>query len=280
MVDTHAPARPVSPWLRATLAFAAALVLVTGLQLVAASTATEDWFAWTIQPPLTATFVGAAYLAAFAFLALSARERDWANARSAVVAASVFVPLMFAATLLHLDRFHLGAGSATGRAAGWGWLCLYVAVLVAVPLGVAHQLGRTHGVDPPRAERLPRALRALLLLEGAALAGLGVALFAAPLDAATAWPWALTPLTGRTVGAWLAAVGAALVAGARESDRRRLRALFVFLALGGTLELLALARHPGTPDWDGPATWGYAAAVVVLVATGLAGLRGRARPAR
>jgi hypothetical protein len=120
--------RPTSPALRWTFGFAAALVVITGVQLTAFPGDTDDAFAWTVKPPLTAAFLGAAYPDAFAFLGLSALERRWADIRLAVVAATVFLPMMFAATLIHLDRFHLDAGSGTGRVAGWGWLLFYVAV--------------------------------------------------------------------------------------------------------------------------------------------------------
>ena len=72
-----------------------------------------------IPPPLTAALLGAGYWAACALLAVGALERYWSNVRAAVIAVGVFVPLMFATTLIHPDRFHLDADSATARAAGW-----------------------------------------------------------------------------------------------------------------------------------------------------------------
>jgi hypothetical protein len=270
----------ISPWLRRTFVFAAALVFVTGLQLVAVTDRTDEYFAWTIEPPLTAAFLGAGYWAACALLAVAGLERYWANVRAAVVAVGVFVPLMFSATLVHLDRFHLGAGSATARAAGWGWLVFYVVVVVVVPAAVAVQLLTVRGGDPPRSAPLTLWVRAVLAAHGLALVGIGIPLYAAPGDVATIWPWDLTPLTGRAVASWLIGVGIAALASVRENDYVRLRTLFAVYVLLGCLHLVGVLRYLGTLDWNGAGSWLYVAFLSTMVALGAHGWRRGSRARR
>ena len=75
--------------------------------------------------------------------------------------------------------------------------------------------------------------------------GIGVALFVAPIDGATLWPWALTPLTARAVGSFLCGFAVAAAFAARENDLDRLRGPAYSYAALGALELLAVALHSG-----------------------------------
>jgi hypothetical protein len=264
----------ISPWLSRTFLFAAGLVFVTGLQLITVTDNTDEYFAWTIKPPLTAAFLGAGYWAACVLLGVGAFERYWANVRAAVIAVGVFVPLMFTATLIHLDRFHLGAGSATARAAGWGWLVFYAAVVVVVPAAVAVQLLTVRGEDPPRRAPLALWVRTTLAAQGLVLAGIGIPLYAAPVDVATIWPWELTPLTARAVASWLIGVGIAALASVRENDYVRLRTLFAANVVLGVLQLVGVLRYHGTLDWHSAGSWLYVAFLSTMVVLGAHGWHG------
>ncbi len=255
--------------MRAALWFATAQVLVVAVALFFASGNTDDVFAWTIEPTLTAAFLGAAYWGAFGLLGLAALERDWANARISVPSILTFTPLMFLATLIHVDKFHLDTGGAVARAAGWGWVVLYALVVVVMPAGVLLQL-RDRSADPPGASPLPRWFRILIAVEAAGLLVLGIALWIAQGDASDVWPWALTDLTARAVGSWCLGVGVGAFAIAIDGDRRRTRIALITFAALGLLELVALARYPDTPDWDAGA-WLYVAALIVIAATGIYG---------
>ena len=56
------------------LYIASFLVLSVGLSLYLLSQKTDTYFSWTINPPLTAAFLGAGYLASFLTELLAARE--------------------------------------------------------------------------------------------------------------------------------------------------------------------------------------------------------------
>jgi hypothetical protein len=254
--------RSLLPGMRALLLVATVLVLLAGGVLTLAPTDTDTWFAWTIDVPQTATFLGAAYLASAVVEATSARARWWAHARVAVPSVFTFTTLTLLVTLLHLQKFHLDGGQRPlPRGIAWLWLAIYVAVPVVMALLWWRQQ-RADGVDPPRTHPLPASLRVAVGAVAAALLGLGVALLVSPVVVGSAvWPWALTPLTGRAVGAWLVGLG---VAGAQvvvEADARRARPV----AIGGlALALLAgvgLARFPDDVAWGSASAAGFALAL-------------------
>src|SRR5260370_24882976 len=60
--------------------------------------------------------------------AAAARQGSWQRARIAVPGVLAFTTLTLAVTLVHLDKFHLGAASALTRAVTWGWLAIYAGV--------------------------------------------------------------------------------------------------------------------------------------------------------
>lgn len=265
--------RPLTVGMRRMLLAASALVFIVGIQLFVLTEQTDRYFAWTIAPPLTAAFLGAAYWASCLLEFLAARERTWAHARVAVPAVLVFTTLTLVATLLHLDRFHLDS------VFGWVWVAVY-AVVPPLMLALLVQQLRAPGRDPARAAPLAPWLRLALGLQAALLLPFGAALFVAPLAAAPLWPWMLTPLTGRAVGAWLLGLGVAAAHMARENDLRRDRVALAAYALLGVLELLALARYAGALDWAAPRAWVYLLFLVSVLAVGLAGWRAAASAAR
>ena len=105
--------------MRVVLYVASFLVLAVGLSLYLLSERTDVYFSWTINPPLTAAFLGAGYLASFPLELLSARERIWARTRPAVPGVWIFTFLTLIVTLVHLDRFHFDSPFFITRAGTW-----------------------------------------------------------------------------------------------------------------------------------------------------------------
>ncbi|MGY1702950.1 hypothetical protein ACI79C_00095 [Geodermatophilus sp. SYSU D00697] len=276
-----APPRRLLPGMRVLLAaFAVLTALAVGALYVLADQ-TDRTFAWTIQPPLTAAFLGAGYAAGCVLVVLSLRDGVWARTRVPLLTILVFVVATLAATLLHLDRFHLAAEFAglpfLARAAAWFWLGVYVVVPLAMLALLAPQ-ERAPGTDPPARSPVPRLLRGLLGVESAALTVVGAALFVAPATAGALWPWPLTPLTGRVVAAWLVAFGLATALAAVAGDLERLRTAAIAYTVFGVLVAVAVVRFPGTVRWDQPAAWVFTLLVVAVVGTGAAGWRLAPRP--
>lgn len=261
---------PVTTPTRRLLLAGTVLVLAAGLDLFVLTEHTDDFFAWTIASPLTAAFLGAGYLAAACLDGMSARERLWAVARVPLPAVLVFTTTTFVVTLVHLDVFHMDSFF------GWAWLVTYALLPPSVTAVLLYQR-RIGGGDPPRVAPLPAWLRLVTAVLAVAVTLMGAALVLIPSDAATWWPWALTVLTSRAVGAWLVIVGLTLGQAAWENDWSRLRPLSITYVVLGVLQLVAVARYPDEIDWSTPAGWLYLAALGALVVFGAAGWRASTR---
>ncbi|WP_210437753.1 hypothetical protein [Nocardioides xinjiangensis] len=262
--------------MRALLLVAALLVFLAGLQLTVFTTRTADWFAWTIDVPMTAVFLGAAYWSSAVLEVAGARSPGWGRARLTVWTVLVFTTLTLVVTLVHLERFHLGAGHPTSaRLVTWGWLAIYAGVPVAMVLGLVVQARVPRGPDVVRTS-LPAALQWLLVLLALVLVGTGVALLAAPERASEVWAWPLTPLTARAVGAWLVGLGWAAAHARLVDDAGQVRPLGWTGAAFVVLQVVALARHGDALDRTGWQAAAYVAALawIAVVSAWILALRG------
>jgi len=256
---------------RRLLLVASILVFLVGVQLFVFTEATEKLFAWTIKTPLTAAFLGAAYWASFTMEFMAARQRWWASARVAVPAVLVFTAITFVISVVHIDLFHVNAPDSVTRFLTWGWLCVYAVVPPAMLIILLRQI-RTPGIDPPREQPLPTWYRALLLIHAALLVPVGLVLLVVPTVGAQVWPWALTPLTARAIGAWLLGIGIAAVHAVWENDWKRIRPATASYITLGCLEFVALARFPGDVAWNSPQAWIYVLFLLSALAAGAYGL--------
>ncbi len=281
MSDRSQAYRQVTVGMKWLLYIASALVLAVGATLLVFPGRTDTLFSWTVSPALTAAFLGAAYLSAFVLEFLGARETLWARARVAVPAVLTFTFLTLIATLLHIDKFHFGSAFGLLTQAGtWVWLLVYAIVPVAMAVLLVLQL-RAPGIDPPRSEPMPGWIRLVYACQATIMILLGIVFFVVPKPAADLiWPWLLTPLTGRAVGAWLVGVGIAAGQIAWENDWLRARIGAISYTLFGFLELVVLlrfasAQDPATGypilDWGDLRTWIYLLFLVSILAAGAYG---------
>lgn len=265
--------RPLHPWMRWILYAASLLVFLAGFQLFVLTEQTATYFAWTVLPPITASSLGAAYWAAVPVEFLAARQRTWARARVAVPGVWTFTTLTLIVTLVHVDRFHFSSPDPAPRAAAWLWLGIYAGVPAAMLL-VGHLQWRRPGGEPPRERPLPLWLRLYFAGEGGALAVAGSAFLLVPAIASPAWPWTLTALTARAIGAWFVGLSVVSLHAFREGDFLRIRPVGGGLAVFGVLELVSLARYPGEVAWGTAGAWLYLVFLVSLLPVGLWALLG------
>lgn len=266
-----APVRRTIPVMRHLLMVFCALTALAVVALFVLSENTSETFAWTIQPPITAAFLGAGYAAGFVLVALSLRDPVWAHNRVAVLTIFVFVALTLVATLVHINKMHFdddfGSLSFLAKAAAWFWLAVYVFVPVGMLVALFRQ-ERAPGLDPAPQHPVPRPLRVALGLESAVLLVVGMMLFVDPTTAPRVWPWTLTPFTGRVVAAWLVAFGLATALAAVAGDLQRLRTAAIAYTTFGIVVLLTVARYTGDFDWDDPPTWTFLVVTAAMTATG------------
>lgn len=275
--ETPTPSSPLTALVRALLVVFCGLTAAGFGALFVLATATDRYFAWTIEPPATAAFLGSGYGAGLVLSALALRSGDWRQVRVPFLTITVFTWCTTAATLVHRDRLHdvsPGTGPVAEPAA-WVWLVVYLVVPVAMVVALPRQVrvsGRAESVAqvPPRVP-LPIALRALLAVQGLAMGVVGVALLLAPASTASWWPWALSPFTARVVGAWLVAFALAAALSIAAADLAVLRISTIAYTLFGALQLVTLLRFPDDVAWDRPQAWLYLALLLSIIATGAAG---------
>jgi hypothetical protein len=243
----------------------ALLALIAGLMLFAGATETDRFFSWTIEPAQTAAFLGATYWAVVILFAWASARRTWSEIRMAALAEATAAVLLLAATLLHLDQFH-------DDLLGYFWIAVYALAAPALAVLVLAARGAsTEHRTRQRPVALPRGLQALLAAQALVFAAYGVSLFLFPGSADAAWPWPLTPLTGRAVGAFLCGFAVAAALALRDPAPQRLRAAaWTYLALGA-LELLGAALH-GSDFSSDAALAAFMAFCASLVAAGAWGL--------
>jgi hypothetical protein len=257
--------------MRAMFVVSCVTVSLAGFQLFVLSEYTDRFFAWTIDVPLTAAFLGASYWGSFALVFVASRQHTWALARVAVPGVWLFTVLTLLATLIHIDLFRMDS------VFGWAWLIVYLVVSLGYGVIWVRQL-RIAGGDPPRQAPLPTWLRFVLGVQAAIMLIWGTALFLVPQTMAALWPWALTPLTGQAVGAWLIGVGVTAAQMCWENDFGCVYAGMVGYAVLGALHLLALARYVGgTVDWSEAGGWIYLLFVLSVLSVGLYGWLGARR---
>ena len=269
--------RPLHPGMRGLLYVASAFVLIAGLPLYVLSADTATWFAWTIDPPLTAATLGACYWAAGLLEFLGARARNWADARVAVPGVLAFTALTNLPTLQNMDSYHLD------RVQAWVWIGTYLIVppLMLILLRLQYKLP---GGDPPRSAPLQPFLRLGLGLLALGFLVYGLALMLVPSDAGALWPWALNPanatykrFTEPYLGAWLLGLGLVAAQGAWEADHMRLRPVFPAMALLGLLQAGALLRYGSVLDTSRPSAWIYLGTLLFLMVLGTVGIALRPR---
>jgi hypothetical protein len=270
MMASPADLRTVSGGMRAVFIVGSVLVAAAAVQLYLLTTRTDHWFAWTIQVPLTATFLGAFYFTALALAAQSATKRIWVEARVAVPGVFVFITLTFVLTLLHLGKFHFHSPDRIAKGAAYLWFAIYLADPPFVAVAWFLQL-RKPGLDPPRRFLLPVWYRTVLAVQAALFIVVGVALFVAPDATKGIWPWPLTPLTARAVAAWVVALGLVVGQAAWENAWERIDIASISYAVLGSLQGLALARYPSDVQWGRPAVWIYVAIVAGMFGLGVYG---------
>ena len=219
---------------------------------------TDRRFAWPIRPTMTAMVLGSAYLGGAYFFVCAARARTWHTVKAGFVPVAVFASLLGIATILHWDRFQ------HGHVAFWLWALLYFTTPFLIVL--VWLRNRRHDV-PTDADELLLSIPAArgIAAVGVLALGWGLFLYLLPAAAMALWPWPLTPLTARVLGAvtclGLAGIGALV-------NRRWSSARLPFQVAGVTLTAILVAgvRARSEVDPGNVLTWLLAAGFVGVTA--------------
>ena len=213
----------------ATRIVAAAVVFILVLAVLALylnPDQTDQDFAWTIKPRMTAMMMGAGYLMGAYFFVRVLTGKYFHRAAGGFLPITAFTIFMALATFLHFDKFHPGDWHA------YLWSIVYVITPLLVPF-IRIWNGRTDsGAPEPNDVVVPLAWRRLALAGGSAITLLGVVFFLFPDLAIRLWPWMLTPLTARVLAGWLMLPGIGGVNLLRETRWSAWRLLFESIFVG------------------------------------------------
>jgi hypothetical protein len=247
-----APSQTSTDVLTRAIAGLILLILLDAAQLLFVyPSRTEILWAWKLQPEVTAMMLGSVYAGGAYFFARILFGAPWPRVAAGFPAVIVFVWLAGIATLLHLDRFIKDGAPFVA------WVALYAVTPFLVPWLVARN-HRLYGA--PSGPPLPRALTVVLGVVGGALLATGVLFLIVPDVAIDNWPWPLTPLTARVVGAILAMYGTVWLAVAVHRTWAGARIPLESQAIGLAFLLLGIARGEDVIDW------GDALAIVIVAA--------------
>jgi hypothetical protein len=246
---TH-PVSPDDRVLRTTRAlsgFIAPFLIVAFVVLYGFPTQTERLFAWTIHPTMTPMVLASAYLGGFYFFIRALWEPRWASLRLGMLSVTLFATLLGVATIMHWDKFN------HHHFAFWLWVGLYFTAPFLVIL--AYLANRRHAAAArPDEPRLGPVSRWVVGLVGVAALATGITMFLAPPLMIAIWPWSLTPLTCRVVGA-IFCLGAAGIGTMADPRWTSIRLMVQVEALMIALMLIAVLRAPGEFAIDRPLTW-------------------------
>jgi hypothetical protein len=236
---------------------------------------TDRLFAWTIAPTMTSMVLASAYLGGAYFFVRALREPRWHVLRTGFLAVTLFAGLLGVATLLHWDRFH------HANPAFWIWSALYFSTPFLVSgCWLLNQRVAAPAVAAVAGERLlGSTTRAIVAAVGLLALVQGVVMFLAPGAMIPLWPWSLTPLTCRVLGA-VFCLGCAGVSALRDPRWTSVRLMVQVEVVMVALIALAAVRGRGQFATDRPLTWVLAAGFgAVLAGSGLLWYRNEVRPA-
>ncbi len=162
---------------------------------------TDQTFAWAIKPTMTAMMLAAAYMGGIVFFIQVARARQWHTIKVGFWPVICFAGLLGIATILHWDRFN------HQHVSFYTWTALYFTTPFLVCL--VWLLNRRQDVSRQAWHEtlFPFAVRLFLGIAGSIAIAFSIFLFLSPGVMIKVWPWTLTPLTARVLGAMFALPG-------------------------------------------------------------------------
>jgi hypothetical protein len=208
---------------------------------------TKRLFAWTINPTMTSMMLASAYLGGAYFFVRVLYEPRWNVVKTGFLSVALFASLLGVATILHWDKFN------HRHLAFWLWAGLYFTAPILVFGG---WLANRRFAAPARVDegRLRAISRWIVGLIGLLALGQGIVMFLVPPHVIQIWPWMLTPLTCRVVGA-IFCLGSAGIAVLVDPRWTTLKLMLQVEALMVTLIAIGAVRARAQFDTGRPLTW-------------------------
>ena len=220
---------------------------------------TEKLFAWKIQPSMSAMMLGAAYAGGIYFFAGVLRSKQWHKIKVGFLPVTAFASLLGVATILHWDKFNHGHISFIA------WAGLYF----TAPFIVFAVWLRNRNQDSEYLNTqdivIPRQVRLVMGAVGVFTVGISLLLFLQPAIMIGVWPWTLTPLTARVMGAMFVLPG--VVGLGIASDKRWSTAGLILQSQSFSILLILVAAVWSRRDfdWTNPGSWIFVGGLGVML---------------
>lgn len=208
---------------------------------------TKNLFAWTIKPTMTPMMLASAYLGGAYFFLRVPSEPRWNAVKTGFLSVTLFASLLGVATIVHWEKFN------HGHIAFWLWAGLYFAAPFLV---FAAWLANRRLAAPARVDEacLSAVARWIVGLIGLLALLQGIVMFLTPTQVIGIWPWTLTPLTCRVIGA-IFCLGSAGIAVLVDPRWTTTKLMLQVEALMVALMLIAAVRARAEFDASRPLTW-------------------------
>jgi len=215
-------------------------------------------FAWPIQPPMTAMFMGAGYIGGAWLFINAIFGKRWHRVAPGFWPVTTFTIAMLLATVLHWDVFD------TSHFPFVLWLILYAVTPLLVPTVWWLNRSADPGTPEPDDATVPPVARGALFGLGLILLGFAVGGFIFPDWLSGLWPWTLSVLTARIMSGWLALLGVGGVIIATDSRWSAWKVGIQSIGLWHLLVVIAALTRPA--DFPGGLFNWYLVSVVLVLA--------------
>src|SRR5436305_9335263 len=224
---------------------------------------TQELFAWGIRPRMSAMMLGAAYLGGAYFFVRVAANARWHWVKVGFLPVTSFATLMGIATILHWDRFNHSYLSF------FAWVGLYFTTPFIVFLLWLRNRSTDPGPQTSSDRRVPRLVRLVIGIVGGLSLFTSIVLFLQPGFMISAWPWQLTPLTARVMGALFALTGVGELGIALDVRWSTARIALQSQMIGIALIGLAIVFSWSNFHRANPLTWIFIASILFLLIASL-----------
>jgi hypothetical protein len=261
----------VLPYTRGLSLFITPFLVVAFVILYLFPDHTARLWAWAIPVRMTSMVLASAYLGGAYFFLRVQRERQWHSMAVGFLAVTTFASLLGVATLLHWDKF------LHHHVAFWLWAGLYFTAPFLV-IG-AWIVNRRYAAPTLAVDVLLRPVeRAVVAVVGAAALVQGIVMFVTPSSVIDLWPWPLTPLTCRVIGA-VFCLGCAGIGAWRDPRWTSVRLMLQVEVVMLVLMLVAAVRARDEMIAGRALTWPLLAGVLLMLAgSGYLWVRYEVRP--
>src|SRR5947209_4556306 len=221
---------------------------------------TQELFAWGIQPHMSAMMLAAAYLGGAYFFVRAATSARWHWVKVGFLPVTTFAALMGIATILHWDRFNHGSPSF------FAWVGLYFTTpFIVFLLWLRNRSADPGATDTSADHAVPNLVRLLIGLVGGLTVLTSIVLFLQPRFMISTWPWQLTPLTARVMGALFALTGVGELAIALDVRWSAVRIALQSQMIGVALIAIAIVFSWSNFHQANPLTWIFIASILFLL---------------